>query len=211
MDRILCFGDSVTASTGCAEGQSWPSLVHQHLEANSSQRWKVFNLGVPGNTTWQALDRFTEDIQPLLPGYVLVQFGLNDASIPPGRLRARCDSLPFGQNLREIIDLVRVGGGIPILLTNHQIRDESRQGNGATYRENYCGTYPSVIRRIASETSTPLIDLEDMMNAAKLDLDQLLHEDGLHLSPSGHLIYASFVSGALLEILNNNHQSSCLN
>jgi lysophospholipase L1-like esterase len=203
MNRILCFGDSITASAGCSEGRSWPSFLLQHLTENSSRPWEIYNLGVPGNTTWQALDRFATDVQHLLPAYVLIQFGLNDASIPLGRLRARCSPLPFEQNLCEIVNLVRAGGGLPILLTNHLIRDENLQGNGATYQENYCSTYPSAIRKIGHEMSVPLVDLENMMNAAGLDPCELLHEDRLHLSPSGHIIYASYISGALLEMLNS--------
>lgn len=188
---------------GLPEGQGWPTCLHHSLAEDSSLQWEVYNRGVSGNTTWQALERFETDIAPLLPAYVLIQYGLNDASIPIERHLARCDAHPFAQNLREIVRLIRDGQGVPILMTNHIFRDESAQGNGHTYRENYLH-YPLIIRKTAKETGTPLIDLEKLMTRNHVSLDQLLHQDGLHLSAKGNAIYASLVHAEFRQIL---HQS----
>jgi lysophospholipase L1-like esterase len=85
-------------------------------------------------------------------------------------------------------------------MTNHIFRDESLQGNGRSYRENY-SHYPAIIRQVAKETDTPLIDLEESMTRSPVSLDQLLHQDGLHLSATGNAIYASHLLKELSEIL----------
>lgn len=193
MRRIICFGDSVTASSGAHENGRWTSLLNQHLDSHTGEAWEVYNRGIDGNTTWQGLDRFDTDVTPLLPAYVLIEYGFNDASVPDGRRIARCGLSSFQENLTEIVRMVRAGKGKPVLVVNHPIRETGTlQGNRRTYIRNLT-PYQLAIRELAEKTRTPAIDLEKDMKQARVNLDQLLAPDGLHLSVGGNAIYADFI------------------
>lgn len=201
MKRIVCFGDSVTAGGGFPEGGRWTSLLHQRLQLETGEGWQVYNRGIGGNTTWQGLDRFNTDVQPLLPAYVLIEYGFNDASIPEGRRIARCGLNAFRENLTEIARMVRAAKGKPVLLVNHPICDETTpQGNGRSYKRNFA-PFQLAIRKVAAASRTPVIDLEREMKRAKVEPARLLCEDDLHLSPEGNVIYADFVFSGLKRIL----------
>lgn len=193
MNRIVCFGDSITASTDSPEGGRWTSRLQRLLDGEGGGEWQVYNRGIGGNTTWQGLDRFDADLQPLLPAFVLIEYGFNDASIPSGRRIPRCALPAFRENLTEMVRLIRAARGVPLLIVNHPIADnKTPQGNNRTYLQNFA-PYQKAIRQVAKATKTPAIDLERKMIRAGVDLPAILAEDGLHLSPAGNKVYADFV------------------
>ncbi|MBE2205646.1 MAG: hypothetical protein IAE94_15035 [Chthoniobacterales bacterium] len=201
MKRIVCFGDSITAASGAHEGGRWTGRLQRQLDDRMGDGWQVYNRGIGGNTTWQALDRFDTDVKPLLPAYVLIEYGFNDGSVPEGRRIPRCGLPAFRENLAEIVRMVRAGKGRPILVVNHPITDtKTGQGNGRTYLRNF-SPYQPAIRDVAKTTKTPAIDLERDMTKAKVNLKYLLAEDGLHLSPLGQGIYADFIFSGLCRII----------
>ena len=81
--RIICFGDSITQCQGFAEADRWTARLAFLLEKKLPGQWEVYNRGVGGNTTAMALDRFQTDVLPLLPGFVIIEFGINDAYVLP--------------------------------------------------------------------------------------------------------------------------------
>lgn len=196
MENIICFGDSITAGRPFPEGRRWTALLQSSLDSLAPGRFHVFNRGVGGHHTADGLARYDADVIPRLPGYVLIEFGFNDASVAPGRHVARVPLPAFAINLLEIIRLVRLGGGSPILIANHPIEKDraAEQGNGCLYYDNFAPYQPE-IRRVAAESGTPLIDLEQAL--AHLPLGQLLSEDGLHLSLEGNRHYAEAVLAGL--------------
>ena len=76
--RILCFGDSITHALGFAECDRWPNILQSLMDQWRPDCYQIHNLGVGGETTAHGLDRFTEQILPLLPGVVIIEFGFND-------------------------------------------------------------------------------------------------------------------------------------
>jgi len=182
------------------EGGRWTTLLYLLLKAEMEKEWHVYNRGIGGDTTWHALDRFDDDIKPLLPAYVLIEYGFNDASVPEGRRIARCGLAAFRENISEIIRKVRAGKGKPILIVNHPICPrEIPQGNRRTYVQNF-RPYQAAIRELAKATKTPMIDLEREMVRAGVDLHRLLTKDGLHLSAEGNAIYANFVFASFASV-----------
>lgn len=67
----IAFGDSLTAGYGAAEGNDYPTLLSQRLGV------PIRNLGVPGNTMRDGLNRLPEALQ-LQPRVVLLCLGGND-------------------------------------------------------------------------------------------------------------------------------------
>jgi len=83
--RIICFGDSITHAQNYAEADRWTTHLAFHLEEAAPGAYEVFNRGIGGNTTSLALDRIQIDVIPLLPGSVLVEFGINGAALEIAR------------------------------------------------------------------------------------------------------------------------------
>ncbi len=203
MERIICFGDSITAGRNTADGHRWTSLLQNALDTVAPSRFEVLNRGIGGQTTYDGLLRIDADVlTPLEGGWVLIEFGLNDASVPPKRSINRCPITVFTPYLEEIIRMVRKEKGKPVLLTNHPIRQrtvkEAPQGNRRPYHTNF-KPYQPAIRELAAQTRTPLIDLEKAL--ANVPLEELLVEDGIHLNTSGNRHYARAVIEGLRPLL----------
>ena len=81
--RVICFGDSITHAQDCAEADRWTTQLAFQLEQASPGRFEVFNRGIGGNTTALGLDRIQNDVISLLPGLVLIEFGINDSYVFP--------------------------------------------------------------------------------------------------------------------------------
>jgi lysophospholipase L1-like esterase len=113
--------------------------------------------------------------------YVLIQFGINDGTLAPDRIRQY-----FGQ----FIDETRAKGAIPALVTSQNL--ERRQ----------IGQYAQVMRDFAKEKDAPLIDLNAMSatlyQAWGPDTTHKAFIDGTHHSAYGAYILAKcMVQGAI--------------
>ncbi|HWL51818.1 MAG TPA: GDSL-type esterase/lipase family protein [Chthoniobacteraceae bacterium] len=200
--RLVCFGDSITAGKSFPDTQRWTSLLQCDLDTLWPGRYAVYQRGIGGNTTYDGLMRFATDVAPFLPAVVLIEFGFNDASVPVPLQINRCVLPAFRLHLAEIVRLVRAGGGEPILIANHPIHERAvpNQGGGCRYIDNFA-PYQPAIRECAATCGVPLIDLEKQMRAGGVDLGELLADDGLHLALTGNRIYADFLFTALQPIL----------
>jgi lysophospholipase L1-like esterase len=110
---------------------------------------------------WQAL------LEQIRPGdFVFIQFGHNDQSVhkverytPPGQYRA---------NLERFVGDVRARQGKPVLFTPVVRRRFNEQGN---FHDSH-GDYPDLVRAVALETHTTLIDMEHSSRAILIDLGE---------------------------------------
>ncbi|HNV87030.1 MAG TPA: arylesterase [Candidatus Omnitrophota bacterium] len=71
-DKILAFGDSITAGTGANPGQDYPSVLESLIER------KIINAGVRGETTAEGVRRLPEWIDRHQPALLLLCEGGND-------------------------------------------------------------------------------------------------------------------------------------
>jgi len=203
LQKILCLGDSITEGGAFPEGKRWTAVLQSLLEQWRPGVYGVFNRGAGGNSTFAGLMRYPKAVARYLPGTVLIEFGLNDASVEPPHHIARCSPAQFMENLTELVRLVRADGGSPVLLTNHLIAPErpgKQQGNGLDYVVNY-RPYQPAIREVAQLTSTPLIDVEAAMRARGLAWQEIVIEDGIHLQETANPIYAEIVFEGLKTLL----------
>jgi lysophospholipase L1-like esterase len=114
----------------------------------------------------------------LKPGDVLlIQFGHNDQSVEKGE--RYIDPPGFAANLRLFVSAARERGATPVLITPVARR---RFSEGAPIDAH--GEYDDVVRAVATETATPLIDLNVLSMA---ELGRLGEEPSknlfLHLAP----------------------------
>jgi acyl-CoA thioesterase I len=194
--RLVCFGDSITRACDFPESDRWP-LRLRDLLASRGLPAKVYNRGVGGHTSAQGLDRFGEDVLPLLPAWVLIQFGFNDCNVRDWALEPRVGIAEYQRNLRHIHRLVLKGGGRPVFIINHEPNGVTGvQGNGRSYEENHA-PYTAALREVVSELAAEAIDLPRMAREQGYQPRHLLGVDGLHLSPQGNRIYAELVLAGL--------------
>ncbi|MDP2938601.1 MAG: GDSL-type esterase/lipase family protein [Candidatus Omnitrophota bacterium] len=102
-ENIICFGNSITAGSGAAEGEDYPSLLSKKLDI------AVVNAGIGGNTSFDGLKRIKADVLNKKPLLVVVEFGGNDFLL----------KIPLKDTLKNIDEIVRIiqeQGAIVVLL-----------------------------------------------------------------------------------------------
>ena len=192
--NIVCFGDSITQAYNFAESDRWPTIIQFKLEAQRPGYFKVFNRGIGGHTTPQALRRIKEDVIPFLPAIVLVEFGINDRGNKDwiGDYWVSLDA--YKRDLRVIHDIVIKGGGQCVFLVNHPLTTEPSYPIAedlSLLAEEM--PYDTAIREVAKNLNAPLIDIPALLRSRKVTVSQLLSADGCHLSPEGNHHYAEAV------------------
>jgi len=73
---LVCFGDSITAGYGVAQGKAYPDALQATLDRNG-YNYKVVNEGTSGATTKDAVASLPEVLR-LHPDVAIVEFGGND-------------------------------------------------------------------------------------------------------------------------------------
>jgi lysophospholipase L1-like esterase len=201
-ERIVCFGDSITEHAAAGE-RGWTRLLAAQLEQTWPGRFEVANAGVGANTTMLGLDRFGEDVLPHLPAIVLIEFGYNDCYIFQHTRISRHSLGEFDRNLREIIRLVRDGGGRPVLIANHPVYTQGEthtQGNGETFERNL-EPFDARVKSIAHELNVERIDLPELLRHRDMDWRNCLIEDRVHLNHDGEAVYADMIMEGLTGLL----------
>ncbi|MCG3189973.1 MAG: hypothetical protein LKCHEGNO_02524 [Burkholderiaceae bacterium] len=100
---VLALGDSLTFGSGATPETSYPAVLA------GLTGWQVFNAGVPGDTSAQALQRLPGLLQEHRPALVLVSIGGND-------LLRRLPEADTRANVRRICELARERGAQVLLL-----------------------------------------------------------------------------------------------
>jgi len=200
---VICFGDSITHAQAASELGRWTGLLATRLETHSSGQYEVFNRGIGGNTTQHALDRLHHEVRPLLPGIVLLEFGINDAYVFPWAAIPRISVAEYRRNLGEITRQIQLHKGTPVWIINHVLTERTDlhpQGNGQSIGYNLL-PYNSTLKEFIHETQGASIDLPERLQATGHDPDALLSPDGIHLSPSGNSLYSELVFNGLKPLL----------
>jgi acyl-CoA thioesterase-1 len=201
--NIICFGDSITHARSFAECDRWSTIVQYKLDVWRPGEHKLYNRGLGGNTTAQGLERMNDDVLPLLPGLLLVQFGFNDANMRPWSQTVRVGLEDYERNLREFHRIATVHQSQCVFIVNHSIvRDqaEHRMPDGRTYQDMFA-PYNKVVRRVAQDLQTSAIDLPNSMRQRGIAANAMVSQDGLHLNVTGNHLYAEMVFEALTPIL----------
>lgn len=191
--NIICFGDSITEGDEFPPECRWTTLLQEQLDNIQPGLCQVHNRGIGSDTTAQGLDRFAQDVLPLLPGLVLVQFGFNDANVPSWSDVPRVSLAEFERNLIEFHRVIVRKHGTCVFVVNHSIGAVTgKQGNGKTFNENYM-PYSDAVRKLALELETPCVDLPLLMRQRGINLDDFLSLDLIHLSLEANELYADMI------------------
>ncbi len=167
MKTLVCFGDSITADDVFFDGI--PRLTPR-LQVMFPD-WKVVNAGVPGDNTFDALNRIEEDVILYKPDFVTVFLGTNDAvSFSQTSLQE------YKENLEQIVKQISSN---KVLLISPAPVDEERQHNRTN--EVLC-QYADVVEEVAKETGSYFLNLyaemiQELNYKGFVENDE---KDGLH-------------------------------
>lgn len=167
---VVAFGDSLTRGVGAGPGEDYPAVLAGALGL------EIYNAGVSGDTTADALRRLEGDVLALDPRVVLVGLGGND--FLRGRGMASAES-----GLRETVRRVQEGGAAVVLLGfSFPSLTEDWEGMYARVAaEEGCLLVPRVLRGIQS--------------------DEALKSDAIHPNAAGYRLVAQRVEGPLRDLL----------
>lgn len=76
--RIVCLGDSWTFGSGAAAGYSYPAQLQKLFNKENVIKYKVYNLGIPGNYSAKILRYLPGVFNKYKPNIVIIFTGLND-------------------------------------------------------------------------------------------------------------------------------------
>jgi lysophospholipase L1-like esterase len=198
--RVMLTGDSMTADC-CGWGQG----MYGYFNANAT----VVNYATPNSSTKSFLRSAEfEKMLVLKPDYVLIQYGVVDQAWGPDLAPDYYTTLDeFGTNLTTIVNTVRSFNGIPILITVHSGRVWDTNGVVIPSWQDR----NAVIKSVAAELQTPLIDLSqlsmNLFNELGPNGCDFMHwaggtpDDVMHLSPLGAQYIAQLVVNALPDSL----------
>jgi acyl-CoA thioesterase-1 len=139
-ETIICFGDSLTEGVGADSEEDYPTVLSRDLGV------PIINAGLRGDTTAQALARFSDAVSSRNPRLVIVLLGGNDFLRQLPRQETR-------KNLEEIVRRAQASGAMVViaglrlgLFTDEYaaIFEETAQQFGALY-------IPGVMKDILSD------------------------------------------------------------
>jgi lysophospholipase L1-like esterase len=207
---IVVFGDSTTAER--PPFTVYGQLLEQTLPARLHQPVRVINAGVRGNTTAMAAARFEQDVLAVRPDLVVIQFGINDATIDvwqkPPATEPRVALADYRANLRHFITAVRAQGANVVLMTPNPL------GWTAQLQEMYghppydvndpdslnlnLTKYAAAMRALAAEMNVPLVDVRRAHETWPGGAAEPLVDDGMHPNQRGHELVARLLADAIV-------------
>ena len=180
-NSIVILGDSLSAGYGVRIDKSWPSLLEKNI-INNGLPFEVINAGISGDTTSGGLYRLPKLLSRHEPQIVILELGGNDG------LRGMSLKKVVRKNLRAMIEMVRVSGGIPVLVGVEL---------PPNYGEMYTSNFKKIFVDLASEYDLVLVNgsIKDMTEKG------LMQSDGIHPNQDGHELIEQEVWLSLFPLL----------
>lgn len=153
---VVFLGDSVTQGMHLDQPavDGFPALFSRMLR----ERWpkadlQTLNLGVPAMATAYGIQIYDDQVKPVGPSLVVLQYGGNDKGTGDGAA-----NLPtYEQTLRQLIDTVRDGGAACLVMTppmHEPVPDMP---------------YPTAARRVAQAAGVPVADIDTVLKRREVD------------------------------------------
>lgn len=186
--RIVCFGDSITGAyyhTGSR--RAWPDWLREALMGAYPQaQLKVFNAGISGHTTVEALARLERDVLARQPQLVVMNFGMNDVT------RVPMDA--YRQNLQTIIQKSGEAGAAVVLVTPNTVHENQARPNSKLEAVS------QIVRDVAAEADLKVVDWFQFTSEQRQNDSlgwQLTMSDDIHPNRHGHAQLAELVATAI--------------
>ncbi len=186
--RVVCLGDSVTGVYYHTGGRrAYPEMMQVALRRlYPNAQVEVFNAGISGNTTVDALKRLDADVLAHKPQLVTVMLGLNDM--------VRVPLEEYEANLATILRKCREAGADATLCTPNAVTDTPSRPTAKLVE------YIAGIRRVGEREQVPVVDCYaafEAVRAADPARWQMLMSDEIHPNMMGHKLLAETIMQAV--------------
>jgi acyl-CoA thioesterase-1 len=179
--RILVYGDSLSAGFGISVSQGWPALLGQRLQSQGS-RYSVTNASISGETTAGGRARIGATLARFKPAIVILALGANDGlrGLPVG---------PMQDNLAFMVKLAKEHQARVLLVGMHL---------PPNYGQKYTDEFHAAFRNLAKREKIPLLPF--LLEPVALDRDAF-QADGLHPTAAAQPKLLDHVWSALQPLL----------
>ena len=152
----------------------------------------VYTVAGYGHTTFDLIWDFDEEIQPVEPGLLVLQFGVDDMYRPVYRSE-------FKENLVQAIRRARLRFNPTILLcTTHLLR--------TAYENDAAGIYNRTTREVATDLGCHYVSLHlvwmNHLHQKGITVDDLLEDDSRFPSQAGHMVTADTIKTRIQQLIN---------
>lgn len=181
--RILVRGGSIPAGAGVEK-----SYVEILRHWGASRGIDVLNRSRAGETSFDAVDTFREDVEPLRPDILILHFGVDDAFFPVYRSE-------FKENLVRVVHRSRTLVYPPsiVLPTSHLWDDP--------FEMDALGIYYRTIREVAADLDCIMAPIHTfwagIVTERGLRQEELVQNDPRLPNERGHLLIAEAVTATL--------------
>jgi lysophospholipase L1-like esterase len=195
---IVVWADSIAA------GSKWPDTAQHAFNAVlcTGTPIRMINESTGGMPAAVARTQFDQRIAPHKPNLVVIQFGFNDLRYDGTRGNHPISSAEeFAGHLTHMVGRCTKELGAQVLLAmNHEPRSVLVMPCGRPYPQ-VVAAYNNITRRVAQDLGTHLIDMWGLANDTGTHRDDIVNEDGVHLSGRGTSFYACAMSNKFRTIV----------
>jgi lysophospholipase L1-like esterase len=198
--RYVAIGDSYSIGEGASPGQSWPSLLTQHLASEGIKIALVANPSVTGWTTQQAVDRELPVFRNAKPGFATLLIGVNDwvQEVSEDKFRRNFNYL-VEQMLACLADRNRL---LIITIPDFSVTPEGpKYARGRDVAQGLAH-FNQIIKEEAAHRSLRVVDIFPASQRMRED-PTLVARDGLHPSAKAYAEWEKIIFPAAFELLRN--------
>ena len=182
---ILTLGDSITKGvrSGVTKEQTFASILQREYGQ------PVFNAGIGGERTDQAIKRLDAAVIQRRPRIVLIMYGTNDSYVDQGKQESRITVQAYRSNLSSMIEKLLLNGIEPIVMTPPRWAADAPT-NGINQTPNLSlELFAKACRDVATQNGVPLIDHFAHWTSAETSGKNLRAwtTDGCHPNRLGHV------------------------
>jgi len=174
--RVILMGDSIT--------DNWPEKRPEFFSINN-----IVGRGISGETSYQFLLRFQNDVIDLHPTLVVINYGTNDIAENTG---AYCEDQTF-RNVKAMCEMAR-GAGIKVILAS------TLPHHGFRWRPSITGAMEKIrslndrVMKYAEAEGITYVDyFTSMVSSDGTRMREELSEDGVHPNGDGYQIMENLV------------------
>jgi lysophospholipase L1-like esterase len=209
MAKIIVFGDSIAHGVGDTKEGGWVQKLKNFLDeetlSESENKYTIYNLGVPGNTTEDLLGRFEFETEQGLKGdeenlVFIFAIGINDSQFIHSKNNLRFSLEEYRKNLEKLLDLAKNFSSKIIFLGLTPV-DETKTtpipwNVDKSYMNEYIQKFDNTLRQFCEENKVYFVEI--FKSFTENDYNKLL-EDGLHPNTEGHNIIFRAIKNFLIQ------------
>lgn len=182
--RVIFMGNSIT--------EGWVSNRPEFFTDNN-----YIGRGISGQTSYQFVVRFREDVINLQPKLVIINAGTNDVAENTGPYN---EDITFG-NIVSMVELAQANK-IKVILTSVLPASEFGWNKGITDAANRIAGLNARIESYAKAHKIPYVDYyKKMVNGPKRSLNPAYTKDGVHPTKEGYAVMEALIKPVIEKTL----------